>query len=501
MGELGSSNGLAAYTLATAMREIHLQPSGHLSIMGFGSRAPFFRELLDKLKIEPFVMKRNSYKNALNNFTEKRYTSAHREATDHLLGTLFEQCVHDISTSLGLDPRQVRRQIDHAPLSAEAALKNGLITGVSYMSDLQDALREKVRSNINNNEVKKQKKPVPVEVKVERYVDALQAQETLDLLEKRMKAAMSTSFWPTSSSSEEDEMLMGGKGEAGVALVYARGAIMNGASQDQDSIQSSTFSKLLDQVHKMKKVKAVVLRVDTPGGSVVGSDEIYNQIRRLQAKKIKVVISMGNVAASGGYYISAPADAIFASPATLTGSIGVIMGKFNFEGFLKDLGITLDEGRLFGKNANMLSATTSYTRQQKRKLNQMIDEVYEEFLRKVSDGRSIPMRQVRRLANGRVWTGEDAYRLGLVDHLGGLDATIVFAKELAGLPEDAQVRQVRAKVSFLAQLKRSFALTMSALLVGDVEEDPLVNSIVAKLKLMKMFQGQGMLVLEPDLVP
>jgi protease-4 len=241
--------------------------------------------------------------------------------------------------------------------------------------------------------------------------------------------------------------------------------------------------------------------VDTPGGSVVGSDEIYNQIRRLQAKKIKVVISMGNVAASGGYYISAPADAIFASPATLTGSIGVIMGKFNFEGFLKDLGITLDEGRLFGKNANMLSATTSYTRQQKRKLNQMIDEVYEEFLRKVSDGRSIPMRQVRRLANGRVWTGEDAYRLGLVDHLGGLDATIAFAKELTGLPEDAQVRQVRAKVSFLAQLKRSFALTMSALLVGDVEEDPLVNSIVAKLKLMKMFQGQGMLVLEPDLVP
>jgi protease-4 len=163
---------------------------------------------------------------------------------------------------------------------------------------------------------------------------------------------------------------------------------ITGASQDQDSIQSSTFSKLLDQVHKMKKVKAVVLRVDTPGGSVVGSDEIYNQIRRLQAKKIKVVISMGNVAASGGYYISAPADAIFASPATLTGSIGVIMGKFNFEGFLKDLGITLDEGRLFGKNANMLSATTSYTRQQKRKLNQMIDEVYEEFLRKVCAGRA-----------------------------------------------------------------------------------------------------------------
>ena len=271
---------------------------------------------------------------------------------------------------------------------------------------------------------------------------------------------------------------------------------MNGASEQQDSIQSSTFSKLLDKVHHMKKVKAVVLRVDTPGGSVVGSDEIYNQIRRLQAKKIKVVISMGNVAASGGYYISAPADAIFASPGTLTGSIGVIMGKFNFEGFLKDLGISIDEGRVFGRNANMMSPTTNYTWQQKRKLNQMIDDVYDEFLRKVSDGRSIPHKQVKKLANGRVWTGEDAYRLGLVDQLGGLSSSISFAKELAGLPEDAQVKEVKNQASFLAQLKRGFALMMSA----GVEEDPLVSAIVAKLKLMKIFQGQGMLMLEPELM-
>ena len=263
-GELGSADGLKAYTLASAMRSIYLQPSGHLSIMGMGSRTIFFKGLLQKLKIEPYVVKRNQYKNALNNLTEDGYTRGHREATDHILSTLFEQCVHDISLARGLDPRQVKKCIDNAPLSADEALTASLISRVAFVSDVEEEVKQWTRERIEKDSpgamalARRSSKASSggakgkegVSVKLEQYVQAMQAQEVLDRMwepftrfqEWREKALESLSGGNNLNPDTFSEK------KSGIALVYASGPILNGASDGSSgggSINSSSLSQLL----------------------------------------------------------------------------------------------------------------------------------------------------------------------------------------------------------------------------------------------------------------
>ena len=380
-GELGTANGLQAYTLATAMKEVYVQPTGHLSIMGMASRAPFFREFLNKWKVEPFVVKRNKYKNALNNFEHSSYTAEHREATDHLLGTLFEQCLHDISTSTGVDTRALRRHIDKAPLTADQAKDAELITDVQYGSwvremigiqTLKKVLSEVLEDKKNMQKTRAYEKMVwdanveeKVRMRMQDYAAAVEAEKMLDSIHNKISLAWRNIFRGLGPNREDEKV-----SPKQIALVYAEGAILNGSSGSSGkAIEGTRLAQVLQKLSRNPKVKGVVLRVDSPGGSVVGSDEIWNEVRNLESLKVPVVVSMGNVCASGGYYISCPASRILASPGTLTGSIGVIMGKFNFQGFFKDLGVKFDEGKTFGKNATMMSPTTSYTRAQRRQIN------------------------------------------------------------------------------------------------------------------------------------
>ncbi|QDZ22225.1 signal peptide peptidase [Chloropicon primus] len=425
-GELGTSNGLQAYTLATACEKVTCAPTGHLSITGYATRAPFFKEFLDKWKIQLTVLQRKEYKNALNNLSESGYTRGHKEATEHLLETIFEQCVGDIANSLKVTKSEVTNAIDDGIVPASAALEAKLIHEVCHTQKVLDRAGGEKRA-----------------VSLYRYAKALRARKALDQIH-----AFPMKFLRGMATPD------GGEEDGAVALVTLQGAILNGTSDSAHVIESTTATKLLRKIpSSMPRVKAVVLRVDSPGGSVVGSDEIWAAVSDLQEKEIPVVVSMGNVAASGGYYISAPAAKIFASPGTLTGSIGVIMAKPNFEGFLSDLGVTIDEGKKFGKNATIMSQTTSFTRTQLKALNAIIDDVYAKFVGLVAQGRGMKPEMVEKVAQGRVWTGQDAYRLGLVDQLGGIDDALRAAKELSGLREDADVLVVKQKKSFAQQAK------------------------------------------------
>ena len=481
-GELGTSNGLQAFTLASVCR-VSISPSGHLSIPGYSSRAPFFRDLLDKWGIEFYVVKRNQYKNALNNLTERGYTRAHREATEHLLGSIFEQCVRDISDSLGMAPAMVKKQVDKGVLTAREAKECGLIHDIAWCSEVMDRaamearkaaapLKAKADRELTSKELDKYRVPLP------KYANAIKARATLDRLH-----SIPGEMWRKLGRS-----LNPGKEEEGaVALLTLNGPILNGSSGGSKSIDSSKTVRLLRKAGSMKKVKAVVLRVNSPGGSVVGSDEIHHAISELEARGKRVVISMGDVCASGGYYISAPASKIFAMPGTLTGSIGVIMGKLNFQGFLSDLGVRMDPGRNFGKNAGLMSQTMAYTRAQTKQINHLIDDVYLEFLSKVSSGRGLSMKMAKKVANGRVWTGEDAYRLGLVDALGGLEDAIRASKEVAGLGENAKVVRVKEETSFF----RDFGQALKGVVSGEALLDYAVSSLFGyDVRVMRELESQ-----------
>lgn len=244
-----------------------------------------------------------------------------------------------------------------------------------------------------------------------------------------------------------------------VQVVTMSGQIRAGTRSDdkfaKDTIWSKDAAAVLRRLRGDESTKAVVLRVNSPGGSAVGSDEIRREVELLVSRGKPVVVSMGSVAASGGYMISAPASEIFASPGTITGSIGVVFGKFNIENLLRAYGINAASIDL-GDNASIGSATAPLTRRQYRKLDAFVDEIYRDFMDKVRAGRSLTAYQVRSVAKGRVWSGETAKKCGLVDELGGLDAAVARAKELAlaASPEIGDAGALRVQLYRENPLKR-----------------------------------------------
>ncbi len=393
------------YYIATACDKIVVPPPGELFITGLAADVMFFRGSLDKLGIYPDIFQIGKYKSVGDMFTQKKMTDAHREYVNSLLDDLFNRYIAGIAQARHKSPEDVRKLIDDAPYNAAKAKEAGLIDEAVY----HDELEREVKASLG---YKDSDQVVPVRASDYRDVSP----ESLGL----------------------------NKGEK-VAVIYATGDIGSGRSENSpsggQSIGSDTLAKALTDAAADKSIKAIVMRVDSPGGSGLASDIIWHAVDAANQKK-PVVVSMSDVAASGGYYISASASKILAQPSSITGSIGVVAGKPVLRGLYDWLGIS-NEYVLRGKEAGMFRETEKFSDDERAKFEDWIKTTYyNDFVPKVAKGRHKDPKDVDAVGQGRVWTGAQAKDRGLVDEFGGLDRAIEVAKQLANIPADKGVERV-----------------------------------------------------------
>jgi protease IV len=393
------------YYIATACDKIFVPPPGELFITGLAADVMFFRGSLDKLGIYPEIYQIGKYKSAGDMFTQKKMTDAHREYVNSLLDDLYSRYVTAIAQARHKTPDEVRQLIDNAPYNAAKAKEAGLIDETVY----RDQLDKQIKAQLG-------------------YKDSDQ-------------------FAPVRAADYREvspESLGLNKGER-IAVIYATGDIGSGRSQNspsgEQSIGSDTLAKAVTDAAEDKSIKAIVMRVDSPGGSGLASDIIWHAVDAANQKK-PVVISMSDVAASGGYYISASASKIVAQPSTITGSIGVVAGKPVMRGFYDWLGIS-NEYVLRGKQAGMFRETEKFSDSERAKFEDWIKTTYYgDFVPKVARGRKKDAQYIDSVGQGRVWTGAQAKDRGLVDEFGGLDRAVEVAKQLAKIPADKGVERV-----------------------------------------------------------
>ncbi|HZB30819.1 MAG TPA: signal peptide peptidase SppA [Streptosporangiaceae bacterium] len=404
-GETG--RGTVPYYLATAFDRVCLQPTGYLGVTGVALEEPFFRGALDKLGIAPRFGKRYEYKTAANSFVERHYTPEHEEMSKRLVTSIGEQIVAGVAAGRGRGEREVRELIDRGPLLAAEALEAGLIDRLAYRDEVYADVRAEVHQAAGHEPLL-------------RYVGRYNRTHSLAQRLPRPKQDV-------------------------VALIHGQGPIRLGRSGrppvpgQGSAMGSDTIGAAFRTAVKDERVKAIVFRVNSPGGSAVASDAIWREVVLARKAGKPVVVSMGNVAASGGYYVAMGADTIVAQPGTLTGSIGVVVGKPIVSELLDRLGIGMGSVE-DGAHARMFSTTRDFTETEWERVNASLDQIYDDFTAKVAEGRGMTPQRVDELARGRVWTGADAHANGLVDELGGLDRALDIAREKAGIATDAPVR-------------------------------------------------------------
>ena len=395
-GEFGSGNG--GYYLATAFDEIYMQPSGDVGLTGLNYETMFLRGTLDKLGVTPRMDQRHEYKNAMNSYTERRYTEPHREGLSRVMDSRFDQIVRGIAQAREIPEGEVRALIDQGPFLGGEALEAGLIDGLSYRDEAYELAKEAggCRAKLL-------------------YLD-----KYLDRAGRPHK-----------------------RGET-VALIHGYGGVMRGRGgyspidgsvyMGSDSV-TAAFRAAIDD----RRVKAILFRVDSPGGSYVASDTIWRETTRAREAGKPVIVSMGNLAGSGGYFVAMNADRIVAQPGTITASIGVFGGKMLTRGFWNKLGVTWDDVRT-SKHSALWSTHHDYEGSGYERFQATLDRIYEDFTEKVAAGRDLDLDQVLELARGRIWTGEDAKELGLVDELGGYETALRLVREAIGVEPDAPIR-------------------------------------------------------------
>jgi protease IV len=397
-GEFGPGNG--SYYLATAFDQIYLQPSGDVGLTGIILESPFIKGTLSKLGLTFHGDHRYEYKNALNFFTEAKYTGPHKEAMTAILNSWFDQMREGICQARQIAPDQFRALVDAGPYLGKEAVGAKLVDGVAY----RDEVYGKVKS---------------------------QAGEGAELLylEKYLDRA----------GHPHD------RGKT-IALVFGVGAVTRGQS-DYDPVQGSqnmgsdTVAGAIREAVEDRNVKAILFRVDSPGGSYVASDTIWREVVRARQAGKPVIVSMGDLAGSGGYFVAMAADKIVAQPGTITASIGVLGGKMLTSGLWSKAGLSWDEVHQ-GASATMFTGTHDYTPAEWARFQSWLDRVYLDFTGKVADGRKLPKEKVLEIAKGRIWSGQDAKNLGLIDELGGFDTALNLAKKAARIPDGNEVRVV-----------------------------------------------------------
>lgn len=393
------------YYIATAAEKIFLPPGGDLYVNGFAAQAMFYRGSLDKLGIEPQFVKIGKYKNAPDQYTEKEMSEGQKETINAILDDYYGRMVATIAETRKKSPEDVKALIDNAPYNAPQAKTQGLIDDAIYREQVYDDLKNRLG------------------YKAEDKLRTIRAGEYREI--------------PSDS--------LGLNNGEKVAVVYASGAITGGSSNNSpfggEMVGSDTIVKAVNDAANDSSIKAIVLRVDSPGGSALASDLMWYALENAKAKK-PVVVSMGDVAASGGYYISCNADKIVAEPSTVTGSIGVFMGKPVLKGFYDWVGVNT-QYTTRGKNAGIFREDTKWEGDELAKMVEQNNNIYfTNFVPKVAKGRKMSEEKVNTIGQGRVWTGAQAKENGLIDEFGGLEKAIEIAKQLANLPADKDVRRV-----------------------------------------------------------
>jgi protease IV len=384
------------YYLATACQQIWLVPTVPVSIHGMMAEAMFLRGTLDKLKIVPEFYHIAEYKTATNSLTEKKFTPEHREEVESLMRSVYNQYLTDVSRARNMDRATFEALVNRGPFSTRDAVESKLVDRLGYWDQVQDYFKGRGNS------------------------------------------------WNPVSLNHYRPFLNSFGGER-IAVVTASGLIVSGSSGNTlgggsvmggDSVAADIRRARTDH-----GIRAIVLRVDSGGGSVVGSEVIRREVELAVGSK-PVVVSMSDVAASGGYWIAAPASKIVADPNTITGSIGVLIGKLNVSGLYNLLGISTDYVAT-SDNATLFSSQQNFTPAQREYIQRTLKETYSEFTKGVASGRKMSVEAVDKIGKGRVWSGAQAKELGLVDELGGLDRAVEVAKELAHIPVNDSVRIVR----------------------------------------------------------
>jgi protease-4 len=410
----GSSSG---YLLATACDEIVMPESGTLMLLGVRAEVTFYKNLFDKLAIQPEMLRVGEYKSAAEPYTRTEMSEPFRREMEAIIDDYYRQMVVTIAKSRKLKKKQVKKAIDSGPHMARQAKELGLITRVAYEDELEELLKL-------------------------HHPDAGVA-----FLRDYGKKKVDTDFSGLSGMVKMMNLMMGiesqpvASNRPKIAVIHANGAITTGSSTADlfggEVLGSRTLIKAIHQANEDEKVKAIVLRINSPGGSALASDLIWNALEKVDKP---FVASMGDVAASGGYYIAMGADRIFAEQGTLTGSIGVVGGKLAVKGLMEKIGVTTSVVSR-GKNSGIFSSSP-FTDSERASMVKTLNAVYGQFTQKAARGRRMKVEELEKLARGRVYTGRQALKVKLVDEIGSLDDAIAYAKKAAGLDDDDKVDQL-----------------------------------------------------------
>ncbi|XBQ15001.1 MAG: signal peptide peptidase SppA [Oceanicaulis sp.] len=410
---------VANYFAVSGADEIWLQDTASFSATGYATETVFFGDLIEQTGAQAEFLQFYEYKSAADPFVSNDYTEAHREATLSWLGSLFDTAVEAAAEDRGIEADRMRALIEQGPYTAERAVEAGLADRLGHLHAARDSALAHAGDGARF-------------VAVEEYARARPARQA---------------------------------GGAVIALIGGEGPIETGAGEAGFAasavVGSDRLSAAIDAAAEDSQVRAIVLRVESPGGSAIASDQIWDSVVRARAAGKPVVVSMGAVAASGGYYIAAPADRIVANASTLTGSIGVVAGKIVIDGALQRIGVNIEPLSVGGEYATAFSSSTAWTESQRAAFESLAADTYADFTERVAEGRDLPLQRVQEIARGRVWTGAQALELGLVDRIGGLAEAVEEARDLAGIApgEDVTLKRFPRRPAGLEAFQELFGLT------------------------------------------
>ena len=441
-----------SYYLASVADEIYVQPEGNFQFSGIGANIMFYTGLLEKMGIEPQVIRHGKFKSAVEPFLLKKMSEENRLQTSTFMNSIWETILEDISASKNIPVEKLQGFADNTVISsAKKAVELGFITKTMYREDLVLHLKEKLG------------------IKATKEIETLSLKDYNSVPE------------PNKTKLSRNK----------IAVIYAEGAIESGENGD-GTIGSETILQAFRKARKDSAIKAIVFRVNSPGGSALASDVIWHEVKLAKAVK-PVVVSMGNYAASGGYYIACPADSIFADPMTITGSIGVFGLLFNAQELLNDKLNLYFDGVKTAKHADMGSIDKPLSDDQKAIIQNSVEEVYETFITHVSNGRDIEKTRVDEIGQGRVWSGKNAIEINLIDAFGGLTRSTFSAATMANIADDYRIVEYPKQKTPIEQI-------MDDLSAQAFTSNPLSNNKIAKqyFEILGMIENyEGPLALLP----
>ena len=459
----------ANYLVASAASQVVMPPSADLMLHGVSVDSYFLKNLLAKVGVKVQIIHIGQYKSYGETFTNDQFTTPARQNMDEIVDGVYGQLTNMIAESRHISPEKAEEVINAGPVGAKTAKEMGLVDRVAYTDEVLQDLEKKDLKIVDASD----------------YKSSSKSSSSSDISLLSLLSMMSKSGDSDDSSGSDYPR---------VAVLYAVGDITLGTNGDSGLGSSTGIASqdIIDELDKLKeddKIKAVILRVNSPGGSAFASDLIWKKIEELKKKK-PVVASMGDVAASGGYYISMGATRIIAQPGTITGSIGVVGGKPNLQGLYDKLGVnktTISKGRY----ASLFSETSDFSPQEHDVIQSMMKRTYDDFVTKAAKGRHQSYDQVHKVAQGRVWIGAKAKEVGLVDDLGGIDKAILETKSLIGLSPDDKVRLIAypKEKSIVDILQKAFGNSSATVKKSTVSSALGVDSILSTLPLPSGLKG------------